>query len=129
MTSHAGVLGSVLNGANLARQFWSALSVVTPYRQSAGKRLREVLLGRTVPSKKTPRGECPIAALSSSHVTDEANFGWRCWRRACPRTRGGQWCTVGLAQIAAGIDGLHPAHRLQRYPSSPELHAEGMGQR
>ncbi len=25
MTSHAGVLGSVLNGANLARQFWSAL--------------------------------------------------------------------------------------------------------
>jgi len=55
------------------------------------------------PVKKTPRGECPIAALSPSRVTDEANFGWRCWRRGCPRTRGGSGAG-GVAQIAAGID-------------------------
>ena len=59
--------------------------------------------GKDSPVKKTPQGECPIAALSPSRVTDEANFGWRCWRRGCPRTRGGSGAG-GVAQIAAGID-------------------------
>src|SRR6266478_1280116 len=94
-----------------------SIAVVTPYRQSAGNRLREVLLGRTVPSKKTPRGDCPIAALSPSRVTDEANFGWRCWRRGCPRTRLGSGAG-GVAQIAPGIDAFTPAHRFAA-PTKP----------
>ncbi len=68
---------------------------------------------RTVPSKKTPRGECPIAALSPSRVTDEANFGWRCWRRECPRTRCGSGAG-GVAQIAPGIDAFTRHTGLQR---------------
>ena len=68
---------------------------------------------RTVPSKKTPRGECPTAALSPSRVTDEANFGWRCWRRGCPRTRCGSGAG-GVAQIAPGFDAFTRHTGLQR---------------
>ncbi len=68
---------------------------------------------RTVPSKKTPRGECPIAALSPSRVTDEANFGWRCWRPGCPRMRCGSGAG-GVAQIAPGIDAFTRHTGLQR---------------
>ena len=37
------------------------------------------------PVKKDSTRRLPNAALSPSRVTDGANFGGRCWRRACPR--------------------------------------------
>jgi hypothetical protein len=79
-----------------------SIAVVTLYRQSiAGSSAGN----RIVPSKKTPRGECPIAALSPSRVTDEANFGRRCWRRRCPPPQFEGFCSgagafSGLAEHA-----------------------------
>jgi hypothetical protein len=87
-----------------------SIAVVRPYRQSTGNRLLGTGQSR---QKKTPRGECPIAALSPSGVTDEANFGWRCWRRRCPRTRCGSGAG-GVAQIAPGIDAFTRHTGLQR---------------
>ena len=55
----------------------------------------------------------PIAVPSPSRVTDEANFGWRCWRRGCPRTRCGSGAG-GVAQIAPGIDAFTRHTGLQR---------------
>jgi hypothetical protein len=78
--------------------------------QSAGNRLREVVLGT---SKRLHEANARSAALSPSRVTDEANFGWRCWRRGCPGTRCGSGAG-GVAQIAPGIDAFTRHTGLQR---------------
>src|SRR5712675_363635 len=62
-------------------------------------------------SRALDRGRDAISAVG--RVTDEANFGWRCWRRGCPRTRCGSGAG-GVAQIAPGIDAFTRHTVLQR---------------
>src|SRR5216684_7255525 len=75
-------------------------------------------MGMASAARALARGECPIAALSPSRVTDEANFGWRCWRRGCPGTRCGSGAG-GVAQIAPGIDAFTRHTGLQRQQDPP----------